>query len=69
MCRRGMKELDVLLEAFLAGQDAALRNGEWPQFESFLGEEDDRIWHWIQFSIAPEPGEYMPLIRELRCGA
>ena len=66
MCRRGMKELDVLLEAFLERQDAALRNGEWLQLESFLGEEDDRIWDWIQLTQTPESREYQSLVHALR---
>lgn len=48
LCRRGMKELDVLLEAFLANEEANLRAGDWPELEALLNEEDDRIWHWVQ---------------------
>jgi antitoxin CptB len=47
LCRRGMKELDVLLEAFLAREAEALRDGAWPELETLLAEEDDVIWHWV----------------------
>ena len=37
--RRGMKELDVLLEAFLVAQAEVLLEGGWPGFEEFLAQE------------------------------
>jgi antitoxin CptB len=43
-CRRGMKELDVLLEAFLSKHSEALTSGAWTEFESFLDQEDDEVW-------------------------
>ena len=59
-CRRGMKELDVLLESFIARQEDALGQGRWPEFEALLQEEDDRIWQWV---LAPETcREYPDLI-------
>jgi hypothetical protein len=33
-CRRGMKDLDVLLENFIAGFERQLDAGAWPEFES-----------------------------------
>jgi antitoxin CptB len=66
-CRRGMKELDVLLEAFLAREHAALLAGAWPQLEYFLQEEDDRIWAWIlQQGETAAPNEYRELLGALR---
>ncbi len=47
LCRRGMKELDILLEPFLSREAEALTNGAWPDLETLLAEEDDRIWHWV----------------------
>jgi succinate dehydrogenase flavin-adding protein (antitoxin of CptAB toxin-antitoxin module) len=46
-----MKELDVLLETFIARQEDALAQGRWPELEALLEEEDDRIWQWV---LAPE---------------
>jgi antitoxin CptB len=47
LCRRGMKELDVLLERFLAEHEDALRSGAWPDLEQLLAEEDDQLWRWV----------------------
>ena len=51
LCRRGMKELDVLLEAFLAREQKALLDGGWPELEQLLKEEDDLLWQGV---LAPE---------------
>ncbi|HET6564906.1 MAG TPA: succinate dehydrogenase assembly factor 2 [Xanthomonadales bacterium] len=47
LCRRGMKELDVLLEDFLASNTAALQAGEWPELEDLLALEDDQLWDYV----------------------
>jgi succinate dehydrogenase flavin-adding protein (antitoxin of CptAB toxin-antitoxin module) len=58
-----MKELDVLLESFIAREQEALRSGCWTEFEALLDEEDDRIWQWV---LAPETCEdYPELIRAI----
>ena len=48
LCRRGMKELDILLERFIDTQQAALAEGAWPELEVLLTAEDDVLWDWIQ---------------------
>lgn len=63
LCRRGMKELDVLLEAFLSEQGEALRSGSWPELERFLQEEDDTLWRWV---LRPETRtEYLDLLNAI----
>lgn len=47
LCRRGMKELDVLLERFVDTQAGALAAGAWPELEQLLAEEDDQLWRWV----------------------
>ena len=65
LCRRGMKELDVLLASFLRSQEAALEVGEWPHFESLLALEDDVLWDYLQSPAnAPEP--FVDLIDGIR---
>lgn len=64
-CRRGMKELDVLLESFVAAESTALADGAWPEFEDLLGTEDDRLWDWLQGRGEP-PREWAALLGALR---
>jgi len=69
LCRRGMKELDILLESFLANNDRQLAEGACPELEVFLQSGDDRIWAWIQDPDCCEYREYAGLVRSIRDGA
>jgi len=48
MCRRGMKELDILLERFLDNHQAEIEQGAWPALETLLQREDDWLWDHLQ---------------------
>ena len=63
--RRGMKELDVLLEAFLAKQAGPLLDGAWPQLESLLGQEDDVLFDWVSGRNLPADPAVLVLLRTL----
>jgi len=55
--RRGMKELDVLFEAFFAQQTESIFEGKWPQLEQLLKQEDDVLYDWISGRNLPkDPG-------------
>ncbi len=43
-CRRGMKELDVLLEQFLRDRFDALTPAQLTQFSHLLETEDNQLW-------------------------
>jgi len=64
--RRGMKELDILLEAFFAQQSGALLAGEWPQLESFLSQEDDVLFDWISGRDLPDDPALLLLLDTLK---
>lgn len=66
MCRRGMKELDVLLESFLLANEQRLRAGQWPELERFLACEDDVLWDWLRGDRAPEVETFALLVRGIR---
>ena len=68
LCRRGMKELDVLLENFIAGFEQQLDAGAWPEFESLLQAEDDRIWDWLQAPERPDAADFHHLLAKIRHG-
>ncbi len=65
-CRRGMKELDVLLENFLAREENRLLAGNWPELEDFLQVEDDQLWDWLQTRKKPDSVAYRELIDAIR---
>jgi len=66
LCRRGLKELDVLLESFLKREADRLAAGGWPEFESFLAQEDDRLWDVLQACPADQTTAWDELIRAIR---
>ncbi len=65
LCRRGMKELDVLLERFISAHEESLAEGAWPEFESLLDTEDDRLWDWFQNPDSGDARSYGALLREI----
>ena len=67
-CRRGMKELDVLLEKFIARFEQELGAGAWPEFEQLLQVEDDRIWDWLQVPQCSEAADFRQLLSMIRRG-
>jgi antitoxin CptB len=66
LCRRGMKELDLLLEPFVEKHEDLLARGGMPDFERFLEHEDDLIWDWLQKARVPEDPELRALIADIR---
>lgn len=64
--RRGMKELDVLLEAFFAGESEAVQKGEWPQLEDLLGREDDILFDWVSGRDLPADPALLSLIDRIK---
>lgn len=68
LCRRGMKELDVLLENFLDRNEQKLGEGCWPEFESLLQKEDDQLWDWVQQPSSESASAYRTVLEEIRGG-
>jgi antitoxin CptB len=67
--RRGLKELDVLLERFLDAEQESLAGGAWPEFEALLAREDDVLWDWLQRPEAPAAERYRTVLERIRRGA
>ena len=68
LCRRGMRELDILLASFLEQNREALLNGEYDELEGFLDQEDDRIWASLQKPGLSAEQKYLSLINAIRRG-
>ena len=64
--RRGMKELDLLLERFIERNAQALAAGRWPELEALLAIEDDMLWHWLQEPAARDAERFRPLLEKIR---
>jgi antitoxin CptB len=68
LCRRGMKELDLLLESFLKQNEQSLMDGSWPEFEALLSIEDDVFWTWVQSPQHEDALEYRDLLNRIQNG-
>ncbi|MBT8047910.1 MAG: succinate dehydrogenase assembly factor 2 [Xanthomonadales bacterium] len=66
LCRRGMKELDVLLQPFVERNKDKLAQGAWPEFEGLLETEDDLLWDWLQHTGCESASRYRDLLDQIR---
>ena len=67
LCRRGMKELDILLEAFIAQNATSLADGQFADLEALLACEDDQLWDWFQGrDIPPQHQNLQRIIAHIR---
>lgn len=65
-CRRGMRELDLLLEQFLDNGYATLDEGGRDGFERLLGCQDDTLFGWFYQGEVPEDAELAALVERIR---
>lgn len=68
LCRRGMKELDVLLEGYLARHYASDSQDQQWAFLRLLEREDPDIWAWI-LGQTPTPAPFADVIARLQRNA
>ena len=65
-CRRGMRELDQLLERWLDRAYAADSEHGRGVFLRLLDCEDDRLWRWFMGYEAPPDAELAALVQRIR---
>jgi antitoxin CptB len=65
-CRRGIKEMDIILQSFLEQAYSGLSNDEKIVFEKLLDETDLDILDWILQRSQPENKAYESLIVQFR---
>jgi antitoxin CptB len=64
-CRRGMKELDVLLERYLFTRFDAAPESERDAFARILDHEDPELLAWV-LGVQDAPPQFTELLAELR---
>jgi len=64
-CRRGMQELDVMLERWLERAWPAADERHRQAFSQLLGQEDDLLWGWLSGRASP-PVQLADVVREIR---
>jgi len=65
-CRRGMRELDQLLERWLEREWRSSPTAERETFLRLLDSEDDRLWKWFLGHERPDDVELERLVQRIR---
>ena len=65
-CRRGMRELDLLLEQFLGSGLKSLGDDDLDRLESLLVLPDQDILAWLTSDIQPEDRDMRRIVKILR---
>lgn len=64
-CRRGTKELDLLLERYYLQNSESFSEAELQKFQTFLAESDDDLIAWLLEEKTPKP-EFKDLVYKLK---
>jgi antitoxin CptB len=67
-CRRGMKELDLLLSRWLQSQFDQASQGRRAQFEALLELPDPQLARYLLAGERPEGAELAALVDSIRAG-
>lgn len=65
LCRRGMKELDVLLEHYLAHHFAEAGDAEQQAFRELLECQDPVLWDYVMERDQPQDEAQAHVVRKL----
>lgn len=66
--RRGIKEMDLILDSFARAELAGMTLDELDLYEALLSENDLEIYGWIAGQTAP-PAHFAALIGRIAAGA
>ncbi len=65
-CRRGIREMDLLLERFLLDHYPHLSADHRSSFEAMLDEADLDIYAWIVGTTEPDNPSYIAIVKQLQ---
>jgi antitoxin CptB len=65
-CRRGTKELDVVLNRFLEGQYDKLTDEDLQEFDNLLNAQDTILWYWLIGKEKPEPKRHREIVELIK---
>jgi antitoxin CptB len=68
-CRRGMLELDLMLEAFVDKEYPRLDESQRKSFETLLGYPDQLLFDYLLGEGKPTDGEMMHVVERIRQSA
>ena len=66
-CRRGMKELDILLERFLESRFAVMDSRQKAGFSDFLNLSDPQLAYFLLNGVVPADADCKELVEQILC--
>ncbi len=64
-CRRGTKELDVVLNRFLDAKYDSLADDDLQNFDELLNAQDTILWYWLSGQEIPNDSSIQELITKI----
>ena len=64
-CRRGTKELDVVLTRFLDNNYQQLSAAELQTFDELLNTQDTQLWYWISGQQQAESSSFTAILDKI----
>lgn len=64
-CRRGTKELDVVLNGFLDQQYNTLSDDELVDFDALLDSQDTLLWYWLSGQQIPDTEQLKSVVNQI----
>ena len=64
-CRRGTKELDVVLTNFLEGNYDSLTDNQIQDFDELLDAQDTILWYWLIGKETPDAQNIKAIIEKI----
>lgn len=65
-CRRGTRELDILLGGWLREEFVSANETERTAFESLLEQQDPDLWDWLMARMPPPRADWQAIIDAIR---
>jgi antitoxin CptB len=65
-CRRGMRELDQLLNWYLDTRYAKVDNAAKAAFSTLLDQQDPELWNWFSGRSVPSQAGWRGIVDEIR---
>lgn len=65
-CRRGMLELDKLLESFFYTQYEQLSEEQKQEFIDLLDSADQDLFNWLLGNIEPDDDRFKPILTKIK---
>lgn len=65
-CRRGTRELDVLLGGWLEAHRMSVDEAQFAAFDALLDRQDPELWDWLMGHAEPPRADWRAIVADIR---